>query len=211
MGDANSFNTWAQEYDQDVIKSDQEESFPFSGYRQVLDRIASLVLARQPGRLLDIGTGTGILAGRFYQSGWQVTAVDFSEEMLNQARLRMPDAEFILGDFSAGLADRMAGRCFDFIVMTYALHHLRYKEQTDFLRSLVPLLKNEGKILIGDIAFETQSDLEICQKRFLGDWDEEEFYPILSDINGNLPGLKTDYEVISFCAGVIQISNPTVR
>lgn len=86
----------------------------------MLDRISGLVLAHEPSQLLYLGTGSGTLAARFYQAGWQVTAVDFSEEMLNQARQRMPNAVFILSNFSSGLPQELAGRSFDFIVMTYA-------------------------------------------------------------------------------------------
>ncbi|MDD3474097.1 MAG: class I SAM-dependent methyltransferase [Syntrophaceae bacterium] len=109
MCDANAFDQWADSYDEDVAQSDQAETFPFAGYAQVLDRITTQVLANEPGNLLDIGTGSGVLAARLYQAGWQITAVDFSEEMLNQARQRMPRAEFILSDFSAGLAKGFQG------------------------------------------------------------------------------------------------------
>ena len=208
MCDANDFDRWAESYDEDVIQSDQAETFPFAGYAQVLDRISNLVLAKEPGQLLDLGTGSGTLASRFYQAGWQVTAVDFSDEMLNQARQRMPNAVFVLSDFSVDLPQELVGSSFDFIVMTYAFHHLVYGKQADFIRSLMPLVTKNGKILIGDIAFETQTDLKVCQKRFPGDWDEEEFYPILSEIKAQLPELQVDYEVVSFCAGVFRVSKP---
>lgn len=206
MCDADDFNQWAESYDEDVSQSDQAETFPFAGYAQVLDGIAKLVLTHEPGQLLDLGTGSGTLTSRFYQAGWQVTAVDFSEEMLKQARLRMPQATFIISDFSAGFPQELTENSYDFIIMTYAFHHLTYENQAPFLRSLMPHLRARGKILIGDIAFETQSDLDACQKRFPDDWDEEEFYPIITAIQPQLPELLIDYEIISFCASVIQIS-----
>ena len=66
MCDANDFDHWADSYDEDVIQSDQTETFPFSSYTQVLDRFSNLVLANEPGQLLDLGTGSGTLASRFY-------------------------------------------------------------------------------------------------------------------------------------------------
>lgn len=208
MCDAKDFDHWAKSYDEDVTQSDQAETFPFAGYAQVLDRVAKLVLAHEPGYLLDLGTGSGTLAACPYEAGWKVTAVDFSEEMLKQARLRMPQATFIVSDFSAGFPQELAKRSYDSIVMTYAFHHLTYEKQVAFLCSLVPHLRSNGKILIGDIAFETQSDLESCQKRFPGDWDDGEFYPILSDIQAQLTNFRVEYEVISFCTGIFQVSNP---
>jgi len=95
---------------------------------------------------------------------------------------------------------------FDFITMTYALHHLRYEKQAEFIRSLIPLLRENGKILVGDIAFETRSDLEACQKRFPGEWDEDEYYPILTETEKQLSDLQVHFEVVSFCAGIFEVS-----
>ncbi len=205
MCDSNEFDRWAESYDDDVIQSDQAASFPFAGYAQVLDRIAKLILEREPGDLLDIGTGSGTLAARIYEGGWNVTAVDFSEEMLKLARHRMPQATFIVSDFSSGIPRELVEKSFDIIIMTYAFHHLAYKKQPAFLRSLVPHLRANGKILIGDIAFETQSELDACHRRFPADWDDEEYYPILTEIQAQLPEFQVTFEVISFCAGIFQV------
>ena len=207
MSDSEVFDRWADNYDDDVAQSDQAETFPFAGYGKVLDTISRKVLSRKPGHLLDIGTGSGILAARFYHAGWEVTALDFSEEMLRQARQRMPAAKFILSDFSNELSQELSGMSFDFITMTYALHHLRYEKQAEFIRSLIPLLRENGRIMVGDIAFETLSDLEACQKRFPGEWDEDEFYPIIEELRAQLPNLHFEYEVISFCATVMRITS----
>lgn len=54
-------------------------------------RAASHVLGQitgigSPARVLDIGTGTGLLAGAFAARGAEVTGVDISQGMLNKAR-----------------------------------------------------------------------------------------------------------------------------
>lgn len=50
------------------------------------------------GRLLDLACGTGRHAGEFSSLGWDVTGVDFSEALLEQARLNVPAARFLLQD-----------------------------------------------------------------------------------------------------------------
>lgn len=47
---------------------------------------AMLCLEAQAGRLLDIGCGTGELAVRFVQEGFDVTGIDLSDDMLAIAR-----------------------------------------------------------------------------------------------------------------------------
>lgn len=46
------------------------------------------LLGRGPGRLLDIGCGTGAKTVEFCDAGWEVTGVDVSDDMLRLARGR---------------------------------------------------------------------------------------------------------------------------
>jgi len=46
------------------------------------------------GRLLDVACGTGRHAGQLAALGWDVTGVDLSDELLEQARLSVPAAHF---------------------------------------------------------------------------------------------------------------------
>ena len=45
-----------------------------------------------------------------------------------------------------------------------------------FIQLLKTLLKEGGCILIGDVAFQTRSDLEKCHKENKDGWDEDEIY-----------------------------------
>lgn len=96
------FDHWAEDYDADTARSDGEGSYPFAGYRRVLDTIARRVLARGTPTVLDIGFGTGTLTERLYRAGCEVFGQDFSPEMLAAARERMPEAALWLGDFRRG-------------------------------------------------------------------------------------------------------------
>lgn len=58
----------------------------FPQYRDVLDRLAL------PPELsvLDLATGTGLLAGAFAERGHAVVGLDFADKLLNRARQRFP-------------------------------------------------------------------------------------------------------------------------
>src|SRR5262249_9850186 len=68
-------------------------------------RTARMVEAAALGagsRVLDVGTGTGVLIAHFLRAGVKaenITGCDLSSNMLKQARDRYPDVTFWQGDF----------------------------------------------------------------------------------------------------------------
>ena len=92
---------------------------------------------------------------------------------------------------------------YDFIVATYSLHHLNDEEKVSFLRVLSDHLNSGGKILIGDVAFESQSLLEQCRKDVGDEWDDNEIYFVVDELKKELPTIK--FTQISYCAGIISL------
>lgn len=197
------FDRWAEDYDADTARSDGEGSYPFAGYRRVLDTIARRVLARGTPTVLDIGFGTGTLTERLYRAGCEVFGQDFSPEMLAAARERMPEAALWLGDFRRGLVPELAGRDYDCIVATYSLHHLADGEKVHFLRELQGRLRPGGEILVGDVAFGTRAELEACRAGAGEAWDEEEVYFVADELRRDFPGLR--FAKLSPCAGLLTL------
>ena len=72
MLDNKGFDLWADGYDKTVGLSDEEQSYPFAGYKGVLARIYQLVMAKENAKVLDIGFGTGTLTKRLYEQGCKV-------------------------------------------------------------------------------------------------------------------------------------------
>jgi len=200
MTDVSIFDQWADSYNEDV----GVEAFPFAGYQRVLNTVAQIVLSKPKASVLDLGAGTGILTKRFYDAGQQVTAVDFSAEMLKTARLNMPKAEIIQADFAAGFPNQLERRRFDFIVMTYAFHHIPYPHQASFLSGLLRFLNPEGRILIGDILFRDQKHLRALQERYQEEWDEE-YYLIWEQLRPQIGEARLSLGIIPPYAGVLTI------
>lgn len=197
------FDLWADGYDESVGLSDDENSYPFAGYKEVLNSIYNEVLASDSKRVLDIGFGTGTLTKRLYDRGLEIYGQDFSEEMIKIAQEKMPKAKFFAGDFTKDLVDFLKDNKYDAVIATYSLHHLTDEEKIYFIKSLLTLLNPGGKILIGDVAFESRKDLEACKEKSKDYWDEEEFYFVYEDLKKYFEGLT--FEKYSFCAGVLTI------
>jgi putative AdoMet-dependent methyltransferase len=89
---------------------------------------------------------------------------------------------------------------------TYAFHHLQDKEKIKFLKVLSKQLSANGKILIGDISFQTRELQDACKARFENDgWDNDEVYFVYDEIKGDFEDSKILYTPISYCAGVLVI------
>jgi SAM-dependent methyltransferase len=86
--------------------------------REVLWRIVA-ELAAPGSRLLDLGCGTGLDALHFAQSGYGVTAIDWSVGMVAQTRRRAEQAglsgRLITARLGIQELDRLAGETFDVI------------------------------------------------------------------------------------------------
>jgi len=203
MLNSKGFDLWADGYDRAVDLSDEDDTYPFAGYKKVLGTIYAAVLERNARRVLDIGFGTGVLTARLYAAGCTITGVDFSRRMIEIAREKMPEAVLFEHDFSTGLPQELENAAFDAVVCTYAIHHLEDQQKADFIRGLQAHLDPGGVIYIGDIAFSTRDELNACRTASGEDWDEDEIYIVAEELKKEIPGVQ--FEKISHCAGVIAI------
>ena len=109
-------------------------------------------------------------------------------------------------DFSRGLPDSIKNRRFDYIVSTYAIHHLDGREKTGLIREMLQCLSGQGLILIGDVAFETRAMLNECRERCApGEWDDDEVYIVFDELTRDLDGARLDFRRISHCAGIVSV------
>lgn len=83
----------------------------------------------------------------------------------------------------------------------YSLHHLTDAQRSDFLLDLRNYLKENGKIIIGDVAFETRKDLEQCKLKAGDTWDNDEIYFVVEELRKDFPDLS--FTQMSDCAGVL--------
>ena len=205
MLDEKGFDRWAKEYDASTGRSDEEGSYPFAGYKKVLGEIARRVLDKPGRKVLDIGFGTGVLTAALYEQGCEVWGQDFSVRMVETARSKMPAAHLVQGNFSRGLAEELRARRYDAIIATYSLHHLTDEQKARFLTELLPLLREDGCIYIGDVAFATRAELDKCREQAGDGWDQDEVYFVFDELRKSFPNMQ--FEPVSHCAGLLTLKN----
>ncbi len=203
MLSSKGFDLWADDYDKSVNFSDEDGTYPFAGYKTILNEIYNRVLNTSAKNVLDIGFGTGTLAAKLYEHGCEIYGQDFSDRMLELAQEKIPTAKLIQGDFSNGLAESLMRQKYDAIIATYSLHHLTDMQKVAFLKSLLVLLNDRGCIYIGDIAFESRSALQKCREEVGNKWDDDEVYFVIDELKAYFPAMY--FEQISNCAGLITL------
>lgn len=203
MLSSKGFDLWANDYDKSVGLSDEENSYPFAGYKNILNLIFNDVLAKQGRNVLDIGFGTGTLATKLYENDCTIWGQDFSVKMIELAQAKMENARLFCGDFSEGLVEELKSQKYDAIIATYSIHHLTDEKKINFLKSLLLLLNENGKIYIGDVAFETREDLVKCKQASGEDWDEDEIYCVFEEMKKHFENIT--FTKVSECAGILEI------
>lgn len=98
--------------------------------------------------VLDVGAGTGRHAIRLAGRGARVTAVDFSEGMLEQARQK-PGADrvrWLVHDVAQPLP--VAASTFDRVISALVLEHIPVPELASFFRELGRVARDDGLVLV---------------------------------------------------------------
>lgn len=208
--DTNGFNNWSGQYDESILES--SDRYPFLGYYSVLGKIENMIKdrlnCRKPFKILDLGIGTGALTTQLYKQGMKITGIDFSEEMLKISKEKMPEAKVFCYNLAFGIPREIDNRQFDYIVSTYALHHIKNDLKPLCFKHIANYFKKGGQIIIGDIAFENRERCLECKDRAGREWDEAEaeHYFVWADFKEFLEKeFDATYEQISQCAGLLTI------
>lgn len=133
----------------DSIADAYDVSLPAHVVEHYLRKRAEFVLAHcPPGAALDVGCGTGVLAQRLADAGYEMTGVDPSEGMLDVLRARTTKVMAVHG---SGPALPFADATFDLALTVAVMHHIA--DPADVRRTLaemVRVVRPGGAVLIWD-------------------------------------------------------------
>lgn len=112
--------------------------------RKELEKFVSLL--PENAMVLDVGCGAGVPVAEFLvESGFDVTGIDFSENMLRLARKNVPKARFIKKDVTKLDFENAS---FDGLTAFYSIIHVSREKHSLLLQSFHRILKPEGIMLI---------------------------------------------------------------
>lgn len=205
--DAAGFDIWSTQYDRDVAQSDADARYPFAGYERIQQALMRYALS-QPGRkALDVGIGTGQLAGQLAREGFDVWGVDFSMDMLEMARSQAPDARLLQWDFSDGLPPEVLAERFDLVYCNYAIHHLNPAQQQGLIAGMMHTLLPHGTLLMADVATQTQEQMALARQADQDAWDDEEHYLVADRVAAWCPQYTVLFTPFSYCSGIVRLQH----
>jgi SAM-dependent methyltransferase len=133
----------------DSIAEVYDDSLPAHVVEHYLRKRTAYVVEHCPrGKGLDVGCGTGVLAGRLAAAGYEMAGVDPSGGMLDVLRANTPE---VAATEASGTALPFDEDSFDLVLTVAALHHIA--EPADVhqtLREMVRVARPGGRIVVWD-------------------------------------------------------------
>lgn len=195
----NAYETMMREWDFDIMARDYVERFlkENKGYNAGIQTCRQLIEGEDPdSRILDVGCGTCNL-WEIYKTGYNLTAMDSSLNMLIAARNKVPWAKFCLADITEMGAETLGQ--FDLVIATFTLHHIDGDKQELALRNMVDLCKSSGKVMViekyfrnGEEQAQEEARLKIEGKQEALSVLTSEWYLVLTQLEQYLQYLKCD-------------------
>ena len=142
-----------------IIGQFSRQAIPFTQVPGHLDALQLLISLSGVGRedtVLDVACGPGIVACAFARHAKQVTGLDITPAMIEQAEVRQRQEK--LGNL-AWVVDRAdslpyADDTFSLVITRYSFHHMLSAET--MLNEMVRVCQKGGRVLVADVAVETE-------------------------------------------------------
>jgi SAM-dependent methyltransferase len=133
----------------DRIADAYDESLPAHVADHYLQKRARFVLEHCPrGTALDVGCGTGALAARLAEAGYEMTGVDPSEGMLRVLERRTSKVRGLRG---SGTALEFPDSSFDLVYSVAVMHHIAAPQDVRrTLAEMVRVARPGGRVLVWD-------------------------------------------------------------
>jgi SAM-dependent methyltransferase len=133
----------------DRIAEEYDDSLPAHVVDHYLDKRARFVLDHCPrGSALDVGCGTGALAARLADAGYEMTGVDPSEGMLRMLEQRTSKVRAVRG---SGTSLEFGDDSFDLVYCVAVMHHIAAAADVRrTLAEMVRVTRPGGQVLVWD-------------------------------------------------------------
>lgn len=118
--------------------------------RSQRSRTIEFINPPESAKILDVATGTGKLAVKLAEKGCDVTAIDFSSDMLKKAKIPKGLKNLNFQQMDATNLAEFDDNTFDITLISFALHDMPEIIQKRILIEMLRVTKKGGNIIIID-------------------------------------------------------------
>ena len=134
-------------------------------------------------KILDLGCGMGHYDNYMFNKGFDVTGIDYSEEMIKIAKENNDKIKFIISDV-CDLKD-IDGNKYDGVLVAYLLQHMSKEEVKELFKNLVNYIETGTKLLMflreGDSILEEVEPINPKYKYIINEYSQEEIKELLEN------------------------------
>jgi SAM-dependent methyltransferase len=154
----------------------------------------------EPGAsILDAGCGSGHKSKYFVDKGFDVTAIDFSEEMVNITKSQVPQVEAFIRDITKPLD---LNKTFDAVFLQAVLLHIPKAQVLEVLKNVTSVLKSGGYFYVAVKENRPgESDERVVKEEDYG-YEYERFFSFYT-----LPEIQGYIEALGFTEVFSDITN----
>ncbi|MDF2668578.1 MAG: yrrT [Paenibacillus sp.] len=194
-----NYNAVAAHFDLGTEGQAGESGYPtaIAQYEEVLSETAAAVCAKRGEKGLDIGTGTGNLAGKLLVMGVHMAGVDQSNEMLRRSKEKYPALETKLGNW---MSIPYFDASFDFVVSSFAMQHLTDEQKLLALQEASRVLKPAGRICLADYMFTDEEHRACSIKHWRRNGEQERLHAAENKYYANCSTLLEWFRMNNFTA-----------
>ena len=174
-----AYNVAAEEYAErsgEYEDRDKELIAPFVDY---------LKNSFQHARVLELGPGSGLALKIFTANGFETTAIEVAEKIIDVARQVSPNTDFIHDDF---LSHNFNKQVFDGVFAKAFIHLFPKQDAIEVLNKIHSLMPAGGALFLATTVhesssegFEEKTDYDTSPVRFRKKWTSDELHQALAN------------------------------
>ncbi len=142
-------------HDEEIIEQFTQQAIPFTwlpGHLNAIEMLIEFSGATKLDTVLDVACGPGLVACEFAKIAGQVTGIDITAKMIEQAEIRQRDNGLDNISWNVGTAFPLPYKSdsFSIVVSRYSFHH--FLNPHAVLHEMIRVCKPDGIVLIADAA-----------------------------------------------------------
>ncbi len=146
-----------QQHQARIVDQFSRQAIPFTqvpGHLDAMRILIEMAEVRHDDNVLDVACGPGLVACEFARQAGQVTGIDITPAMIEQAGKRQ--RELNLENLSWAVGDAVplpyADGSFSLVITRYSFHHLLAPERA--LAEMIRVCRPGGRVMVADVAVD---------------------------------------------------------